>query len=60
MVKHSKTIRRQKPTNCFSVFDHFWGLALEGLIFRVVFRTLQNIYDTAIGENSQTPLTVAS
>ena len=34
MVKHSQTIRRQKPTNCLSlsVFDYFWGLALEGLI----------------------------
>ena len=31
MVKHTQTIRRQKPTNCLSVFDHFVGLALEGL-----------------------------
>ena len=30
MVKHSQTIR-QLPTNCLSVFDHFMGLALEGL-----------------------------
>ena len=27
-----KTIRRQEPTNCLSVFDHFGGLALKGLI----------------------------
>ena len=31
MVKHAQTIRRQQPTNCFSVFDHFVGLALKGL-----------------------------
>ena len=32
MVKHTlKTIRRQKPTNCLSVFDRFVGLALKGL-----------------------------
>ena len=31
MTKHSQTIRRQ-PTNCLSVFDHFVGLALKGLI----------------------------
>ena len=31
MVKHTQTIRRQKPTNCLSVFDHFVGLALKGL-----------------------------
>ena len=31
MVKHIQTIRRQLPTNCLSVFDHFVGLALKGL-----------------------------
>ena len=31
MVKHTQIIRRQKPTNCLSVFDHFVGLALKGL-----------------------------
>ena len=31
MVKHTQTIRRQQPTNCLSVFDHFVGLALTGL-----------------------------
>ena len=31
MVKHTQTIRRQQPTNCLSVFDHFVGLALKGL-----------------------------
>ena len=32
MVKHTQTIRRQQPTNCLSVFGHFVGLALKGLI----------------------------
>ena len=31
MVKHTQTIRRQQPTNGLIVFDHFVGLALEGL-----------------------------
>ena len=31
MVKHTQTIRRQKPTNCLSVFGHFVGLALNRL-----------------------------
>ena len=29
MDKHTQTIRRQQPTNCLIVFDHFWGLALK-------------------------------
>ena len=32
MVKHTQTIRRQQPTNCLSVFDHFVGLALKELM----------------------------
>ena len=31
MVKHTQTIRRQNPTNCLSVFDHFVKLAFKGL-----------------------------
>ena len=31
MVKHTQTIRGQKPTNCLNEFDHFLGLALKGL-----------------------------
>ena len=31
MVKNTQTIRRLLPTNCLSLFDHFMGLALEGL-----------------------------
>ena len=31
MVKHTQKIRRQQPTNCLSVFNHFVKLALKGL-----------------------------
>ena len=31
MVKHTQTIRRQLPTTCLDVFDHFVGLALKEL-----------------------------
>ena len=31
MVKHTKAIRWQQPTNCLSVFDHFVELAPKGL-----------------------------
>ena len=31
MVKHTQTIRRQQPTNCLSVFNHFVALVLKGL-----------------------------
>ena len=31
MVKHTQTIRRQKPTNCLSVFDYFAELVFKGL-----------------------------
>ena len=34
MLKHTQTIRRQKPTNCLSVFEHFLGLVLKGLRVR--------------------------
>ena len=32
MVKQTQNICRQKPTNCLSVFDHYVGLVLKGLI----------------------------
>ena len=32
MAKHTQIILRQQPTNCVSVFDHFVGLVLKGLI----------------------------
>ena len=31
MVKRTKIMHRQKPTNCLSEFDHFVGLALKWL-----------------------------
>ena len=31
ILKHTQTILRQKPTSCWSVFDHFVRLALKGL-----------------------------
>ena len=33
--KTQKTTRQQKPTNCLSVFDHFVGLVLKGLLIRM-------------------------
>ena len=33
MVKQTQTIRRQKPTNCLSLFDHYVRLTLKGLIY---------------------------
>ena len=38
MVKRTQTIRRQKPTNCLGVFDHFVGLALKVLNHFLVFQ----------------------
>ena len=32
VVRHTQTVRRQIPTNCLSVFDHFVGLMFKGLI----------------------------
>ena len=29
-VKYTETIRRQQPTNCLSVFDHFVKLVFKG------------------------------
>ena len=31
MIEHTQTIRRQQPTNCLSVYDHFVGLEFKGL-----------------------------
>ena len=31
MIENTQKIRRQKPTKCLSMFDHFVGLALKGL-----------------------------
>ena len=32
MVKHTQTIRWLLQTNCLSVFDHFAGLVIKGLM----------------------------
>ena len=32
MAKHTQTIRWLLPTNCLSVFDHFVGFAVKGLL----------------------------
>ena len=32
MVKHTQTIHRQKSTKYLSLFDHFMGLAIKGLL----------------------------
>ena len=37
MVKHTQTIRWQQLTNCFSVFDHFVGLALKRLFIDFIY-----------------------
>ena len=31
MIKHTQTNRRQFAANCLTVFDHFVGLAFNGL-----------------------------
>ena len=46
MVKHTQTIRRQQPTNCLSVFDHFVVLTLKGLSINL-FRSNVPIYFNA-------------
>ena len=50
MVKHIQKICRQQLTNCLSVFDHFVGFELKGLIKNTNLRnmdsrTLPNTYD---------------
>ena len=36
MVKHTQTFGRLLPTNCMGVFDHFVGLAVEGLTLGLI------------------------
>ena len=57
MVKHTQTIRRQKPTNCFSVFDHFVGLALKELILTVILKRCTCIYWTILSMSGASPIT---
>ena len=44
MVKHTRTVRRQKADELFSVFDHFVGLAFEER------RSMNNRGNTKVGE----------
>ena len=44
MVKYIQTIRGQQPTNCLSVFDHFVGLALQGLTNKQELRKLTQLF----------------
>ena len=45
MVKHTQIIRRLLPTNCFSLFEYFVGLALKGLKY-----TLKHVLKTKCSE----------
>ena len=37
MIKHTQAISRQQQMNCWSVFNYFMGLALQGLRFLLIF-----------------------
>ena len=43
MVKHTQTIVGKLPTNCLSIFDHFVGLALKGLVVFIWIKQCQFI-----------------
>ena len=51
MGKHTQAIRRQKPTNCLSVLDHFMGLVLKefNASFHTYFETRKNIFSLLHG-----------
>ena len=44
MVNHTQKIRRQQPTNCLSVFDHFAGVELKGVTRRQKNRSYQSFF----------------
>ena len=44
MVKHPQAIRRQQPTNCLSVSDHFVGLAFKWLTATLITNSLMEIH----------------
>ena len=54
MVKHTQTIRRQNPTNCLSLFDHFVELMLKGLNDWKIFRQIRNKLKQKIKETEET------
>ena len=45
MVKYTQAICRQQPANCLSMFGHFMGLALKGLMesFLAKYEVLNNL-----------------
>ena len=55
MVKHTQTIRQQKPTNCLSLFDHFagwwfeknWGKEFDGMLLKINSKQRVNNEDLA-------------
>ena len=47
MGKHTQTIPWQQSTNCLSVFDYFFGLALKELKFIPTFEG-QDVLNTGI------------
>ena len=47
MVKLTQTIRRQKSTNCLSVFDHFVEFALKGCTIEVI-SVLTNLFQSLV------------
>ena len=55
MVKHTQTIRRQKPANCFSVFDHFMGLALKPIKYTLICLYIFLLHDLFIPEAYSKP-----
>ena len=42
MIKHTQTIRRQRPMNCLSVFDRLVGLAFKGLTLKTLQLSTKN------------------
>ena len=47
MVKHTQAIRGLLPTYCLSVFDHFEGFGLKGLILLNLFRLFNSFHGIA-------------
>ena len=59
MVKHTQTIRRQKLTNCLSVYDHFVRLALKW-ISSLCLKDCHWYTDTFLESHRNVPLQVNS
>ena len=56
----TQTIRRVLPTNCVSVFEHFVGLAYEGLIISIsifrLYHSLRRILDHGLKQSAFSPI----